>query len=72
MLECYRSNKTIPQLQDRLNNLYQRNLTVNNYRDRLTDIIDNIKKLGIEELGNDATEPEKNVIITLNNKLALE
>lgn len=68
----YKSTKTIPELQSKLSTVYQGKLSVNSYREKIVDIIDNLNKLEIEELGNEVTEAEKNVIVRLNNKLALE
>lgn len=72
LLQRYKNNKTIPELQNKLNTIYQGKLTVNSYRDKITAIIDNLNELGIRELGQNATQAEKNVITRLNNKLALD
>lgn len=68
----YKNTKTIPELQSRLNCIYQGKISVNTYKEKINTITDNLNRLGIEELGNAATEAEKNVIIRLNQKLALD
>lgn len=68
----YKDNTTIAQLQTKLNNLQQRNLRINTYKEQLLNIIEGLNRLGIESLGTQATEAEKNVIIKCNNKHALD
>lgn len=68
----YKTTKTIPELQNKLSTLFQGKMPVNLFKDKILYIIDNLNKLGIEELGNTASTAEKNIIIKLNNKLALD
>lgn len=68
----YRSRETITELQNKLQKLSQGKMSVNSFTEKIMNIIDSLNQLGIKELGNEASEPEKNVIIRLNNKLALD
>lgn len=70
--ERYRSRETIPELQGKLNNLYQGRSSINSYRDKITLLIDNLNKLGIQDIGTESSEAERNIIKRLNNKLALD
>lgn len=65
--ERYKSNTTIPQIQNTLSNFSQRNLSVTSFRDKLLNTIAELNNLQIKELGSNATNEEKEVIKKMND-----
>lgn len=67
----YKSTTTIPQVQNQLTNLYQRNQNVTAFRNKILSLISELNQLQIAQLGTTATIEQKSLITQLNEQYSL-
>lgn len=69
--ERYKSNFTIAQVHTQLALTTQKNNTVINFKDKILNLVSELNRLQINELGNTATSDQKAVVGKMNEKYAL-